>query len=190
MTQYTRPSGDVSIGSWVDSDDAYTDLFAYINSPTLNLDTDATYIYLDQSMMDDTPAIFYCSGSPDHTITDPESSADHNVVYRGWAEEGSPGMGYGTMVAKLYEGATLRGTDPTVRDLSATKTTFTWPLSTAQANSITDYNILRLEIYAQDPSMVGPIQYCSWAYFSCPDAPSPPPAATQNGSAFMLFLDT
>ena len=141
-------------------------------------------------MMDDTPALFYCSGSPDHTITDPESSADHTVYYRGWGDEGSPGMGQGTMVAKLYEGTTLRATDPTTRTLGTSVTEYNFTLSTAEANSITDYNILRLEIDAKDPSMGGPIQYCSWAYFSCPDAPSPPPAATQNGSAFMLFLDT
>ena len=183
MTQYARPDSDVSVGSWSDSDESGSDLYTYIDEASVD---DNDYVYLDMSMEDFTPATFGTSN-----VTDPESSSDHKVYYRGWADSAGPGMVPGTLVAKLYVGASLVATDPSVREMSddGSKETFIWTLSTAQANAISSYSDLRLQIVAADPEMTMTNIYCSWAFFECPDAVAPS-AATANGSAFMLFLDT
>ena len=188
MTQYARPDDDDGIGSWCDSEEMCADLFSFVNGETAGVDD--KYIYLDFSMMDFTPVKFELD-----SISDPETSVDasHKVYYRCKADGGGPGMSGGSMQAKLYVGAnaTEVATDPTVHECPDNDSweTFYWPLTPSQANAIgNDYSDLRISLTPSDPNDVMSNIYCNWVYFQCPDVPAP--AATQNGSAFMLFLDT
>jgi hypothetical protein len=80
------------------------------------------------------------------TLTDPVSSDDHIVRYR--LGKDSAGGHTIQVTAKLYQGSTLISTDPSTRTVPDSFTDYEWELSGAEADNITDYTDLRLDISA------------------------------------------
>jgi hypothetical protein len=80
------------------------------------------------------------------SLTDPATAAGHTVSYR--VAKDYAGGDTIQVTAKLYQGGTLISTDPSTRTLSETFTTYEWALSGAEADAISDYTDLRLDISA------------------------------------------
>ncbi len=118
--QLLRPESDVSAGAWTPS--TGSDLFAMLDESTYS---DADYITTSSAS---TAEVAFGTG------LDPASSSGHIIRYRA--------KGTGTLTVELYEGATLIATD--VPAITGSFQTFTWTLSGAEADDISDYADLRL----------------------------------------------
>ena len=155
-------------------------LFDFVNESSVD---DNDYVYLDLSEEDFDPVIFGTSN-----VTDPESSSDHKVTFRGRADGPGPGMTGGALQAKLLVGGSVVATDSSVRELTDDDAwgTFVWTLSTSQANAISSYTDLRISLTPTDPNTAMSNIYCSWVFFECPDAAA---AAAATSEAFLLFVD-
>jgi hypothetical protein len=153
MTQYARPDSDVSNnGSWDLSDGS--DLYALIDESSTD---DSDYV----SVSDPGDADFIVGLSD---VTDPSSAADHKVYYR--ASDDSDGDGALTVV--LLETTTARATSLN-EGMSASLAQYTFTLSSAEANSISNYNNLRLSFSANDEMAMGLTVKVTQAWFQCPD---------------------
>ena len=154
MTQYARPDSDVSNnGSWDLSDGS--DLYALIDESSTD---DSDYV----SVSDPGDADFIVGLSD---VTDPSSAADHKVYYR--ASDDSAGDGALTVV--LLETTTARATSLN-ESMSDSVAQYTFTLSSAEANSISNYNNLRLSFSANDEMAMGLTVKVTQAWFQCPDS--------------------
>jgi hypothetical protein len=147
MAQYARPDSDITLNNWDDPS------WSTIDEETPN-DGD----YTDQVGTGELVV-----GLSD--VTDPESSSGH--VFRWRAKSTGSGQKEG-LSCSLYEGTTLRAASPS-ENLDRTEfTTFTYTLSSAEADSIGDYSNLRLRFYPVCGSTE--TVAISWAEFEVPDA--------------------
>ena len=154
MTQYARPDSDVSNnGSWDLS--TGSDIFALINESSAD---DSDYV----SVGDPSDSDFIVGLS---NVTDPSSAADHKVYYR--ASDDSDGDGPLTVV--LLETTTARATSVN-EAVSDSITQYTFTLTSGEANSISNYNNLRLSFSANDEMAMGLTVKVTQAWFQCPDA--------------------
>lgn len=182
MTQYARPDSDVDNQSdaWTNSDGGAPSnvLYTYIDETSAGSD----YV---QGTDDE------CSGDGKYftvglsNVTDPSSSSGHAMKFYGRLTSSESDTWF---KIELLEGTTVRATktisDPD--DTSAPGTLFTHSLSTSEANSITNYNNLRLRIYAGDDGCMGAEFQVYQAWFECPDASTP---SATTSPAFLLFVD-
>ncbi|MCJ7751821.1 MAG: hypothetical protein MUQ65_12125, partial [Armatimonadetes bacterium] len=149
MTQYARPTSDITVNSWTT-----TPLFEQIDETTY---FDADYIQRN--------AVADCEVGLS-SVTDPLSSADHYVRYRLGRSATNRTL---TMFVRLYQGSTeIASWEHVNPDLSFVG--FEQTLSGAQADAITNYADLRLrfDITAiQNNQTDGQV---SWAELAVPDA--------------------
>tara|TARA_R110002096_G_scaffold121433_9_gene262911 strand:- start:2264 stop:2854 length:591 start_codon:yes stop_codon:yes gene_type:complete len=156
MTQYARPDSDVSTGSWAAS--TGTDFFALIDETPAS---DADYI----SSTD------WDGVSPDSltvglsNVSDPSNAIRHIVTYRAKGTVGS-GFTVPTLTVVLLQTGTTIATSVN-SSLSGTYTNYTFTLSEAEANSITDYDLLRLKFTRGVEMGYGEDNFVSQAFFEC-----------------------
>jgi len=179
MTQYARPNADVSAGNWTPS--TGSDLYAMIDEASPN---DSDFISVDDS-----------GGSTEtcqvdlSSVTDPVASNLHVVTVR--ASEAS-GMSVITLDVTLKQGATTIASN-TFSTLTGSATDYTFTLSSAEANSITNYGALSLVFAATDSMSMMTTTTIYQAFFECGDVPAPtgiagiaysPARAAASGAAY------
>lgn len=137
--------------------------------------SDADYIYGSY-----TGSNSYLSGLS--ALTDPASSSSHTVYFRAWytPTPSVPTINDQTLLVSLYEGASLVAFSSEI--LSDAATTYSFTLSSGEADAITDYTALRLRFDATDGDTSCTF-HVSWAEFECPDEPpvSDPVSVTSFG---------
>ena len=161
MAQYARPNNDPSqTTNWVPS--TGSNLYAMIDEASPN---DGDWVQVTDNMSGQTETFKVDLSS----VTDPVSSSNHKVTVRA-----SDSVGFGTIdfVVKLKQGATTIAS-VTSFTLSSSAADHTYTLSAGEANSITDYGSLLLEISATDTMMGATVTKVYQAFFECPDAPAP-----------------
>jgi hypothetical protein len=185
--QISMASGDLIDGNYYNSAGNQTNLWQYITASG----NDSTYITTEDQMGGAQSCTVRLSG-----VTDPESAVGHRIEFSIKEDSFSSAVNF---TAKLLDSdGTLRSTSPAFNYSDDEGTgdfeKVGWTLSTANANAISSAGYaagLRLEFITDDQMGMGTNSFIGWASLQLPEAPSPdPPAATQNGSAFMLFLDT
>jgi len=145
--QYARPDSDISTGSWTTAP-----LWQKIDEVTPN---DADYIQT-AATASSTAKVGLSN------VTDPQSSSGHIVRFRARQYN----FGYNNMTVALYQGDTLIRSYTTPA-LTTSWTAYSFTLTAAEADSITDYTDLRLWFTAATISSVIPIQV-SWAELEVP----------------------
>lgn len=136
--QTAYATADVTDGAWTDQAGSNVNLFAAIDEVTAS---DADYIRSDAS-----PATASAVRLGLGTLGDPAVSTGHIVRYRlGKDREGGDTL---QVTARLYQGATLISTDPTVRTVPDVFTTYSWTLTGLEADAITLYSDLRVDFSA------------------------------------------
>ena len=113
---------------------------------------------------------------------DPEVATGHKIYYDVGSQTGPPPPGGGptTMYFSLLQGSTEIVSDEEIADTSD-GTFGTYTLSASEANSITDYDDLRIELKLSGSGLSTHL-YC--IYMEIPDAP------TQTLSpAFLMFME-
>lgn len=152
MAQFARPISDVSNTGFTNNASGSTNLWQAI----------------DESVADDTDFLQHSAGSTTYecllgAVTDPVSSTGHDIVVR---MKGS-GTAFNTTV-ELFQGTTIittrSGTVP-----AGTFTNYTFTLTAAQADAITDYSNLRIRLTGSNTVAT---QYVAQAYLTVPDAPA------------------
>jgi hypothetical protein len=129
--------GTVSAGAWTAVGAAT--IHEAIDEPTTP--SDAEYAQSDLSPVS-ASAVRIAFGA----LTDPTVDTGHTVRYRlGKSSAGGDAL---AVTARLYQGATLIATDPTVRTVPDSFTTYSWTLDAADADDISDYADLRLDLSA------------------------------------------
>lgn len=118
--QLLRPTSDISAGAWTPS--TGTDLFSMLDETPYN---DADYIVTSSASSSEVKLGFGF---------DPLSSTGHTIRYRA--------KGNGTLTVYLYQGTTLIASH--VPTLTSGFQTFTFTLTSTEADSITSYTDLRL----------------------------------------------
>ena len=145
MTQYAVPNADTATGNWTRYPATGSFYSKIDETPVASVD-DTDYI----TVVEDDEAGIYSNPTLGtatftlSTITDPESDADHVVKYRvKYVGSNAP-----VFDVKLYQSSTLRAskqhTGGTV--LTSSFVNYELALSTAEADSITDYGALKLTI--------------------------------------------
>lgn len=119
--QIIRPTSDVSDGAWLAS--TGSDLYAMLDETTAS---DSDYIYATSASTAEVGL---------GVASDPVSSTGHIIRYRA--------KGTGTLTVKLMQGTTTIATH--VPTLTTSYQDFSFTLSGAEADSITDYSNLRLQ---------------------------------------------
>lgn len=159
MTQYARPDEDKSVGFW-----GTAPLWSKINEESAS-DADnisAQVVTFSRS----------CDvGLPN--ISDPVSSANHTITVR--AKMTRDGTKNATLTVILYQGTTSVASFNT-GNLTTGYTNYSYTLSGAEADSITDYSNMKIR-FQGNPVAGGSsttlITFVSWAQFALPDAPAP-----------------
>lgn len=146
MAQFARPTSDVATGSWVTAP-----LWSKVDE-TVASDTDS----INDNGVGGTAILGLSS------VNDPFSSTGHILRVR--AKEDSSGD---TLQVQLRQGATTIATFSQV--LGTAFTTYTFNLSGAQADSITDYTTLRVALTLITGGF-GAIGTVSWIEFEVPDS--------------------
>jgi hypothetical protein len=161
MTQYARPDNDpTQTTNWVPS--TGSSLYAMIDEASTD---DGDWVQVTDDMMGQTETFKVDLG----TVTDPVSSSDHKVTVRA---SDSVGFGSVTFTVKLKQGATTIS-NITSFTLAGSVANYTYTLPTAEADSITSYGSLLLEISAEDTMMGAAVTNVYQAFFECPDALAP-----------------
>lgn len=139
MAQFARPDNDDSIGSWTDEASGTTDIYLGIDEATAE-DTE-----LVRSEADPSTSLYETGLS---TITDPVSSANHIVRYRYQKGESGGGQpGDIDLIVTLRQGTTDIASN-THSDIATGFVDGTFTLSGAEADAITDYTDLNIEMSA------------------------------------------
>ena len=156
MTQYARPDSDVSTGAWVAS--TGTDFYALLDESPYS---DADYISSTDNDGITPDPITVGLGN----VTDPANAINHVVSYRA---KGTTGGGFTvpTLTVVLLQTGTTIATSVN-SSLSGSYTDYTFTLSEAEANSITDYDLLRLKFTRGTEMGYGEENFVSQAFFKC-----------------------
>ena len=160
MTQYAVPDGDDSTGNW-----GSAPLFQKIDESPSHNDSDSISVTHDGFGSTET-CRFTLSN-----VTDPSSSTDHKVVVR----HATSGFYGASLTIKLLQGGTTIKSSSVSSTSSTTTTTLT--LSASEANSISDYNALKLELQAVESYPNGETTTVYQANFNCPAASASTPIA-------------
>lgn len=133
---YIRPSTDNLLGNWTDEGDGTTNIYLSIDEVTIS---DADYIQSGSNPSTDIYRTKLQSAS------DPLTSGGHFVNYR---YRKNPDVGTINLIVRLKEGTTTVRASWTHNNITNTWVTASQELSTAEADSITDYTNLYLEFEA------------------------------------------
>lgn len=143
MAQFARPDSDIVIGSWTEDDGTTDALFGEIDEATRD---DADFdMSEDLSAAGDT-TVFACGLS---NVTDPETGSSHTIRVA-LRKQGTAQMDATVELRQGYTGEGAQGTLIATLTQSALTTSFaeyTYTLSTAEADAITDYTDLQLRIF-------------------------------------------
>jgi hypothetical protein len=137
--QLARPDGDQSVGSWEDEGGATTNLYQSIDEI---IASDSDYVRSEQNPA--TNSKYECTLS---NVTDPQVSTGHIVRYRYRKNNANQTI---NMVIRLKQGVTTIASQ-THNGVSTTWTDGSFTLSGAEADNITDYTDLRIEVEADVP---------------------------------------
>jgi len=160
MTQYARPDGDVSTGSWTDDSAGFENLYQAIDESGTADDTDYIYSIEQESGSPDT-ATFTLSN-----VTDPSGSTLHKVTYRAKGDGGEGDVP--TLTVVLLDGSTSIASW-TNSSVATSFTDYTNTLTATEANNISDYTDLKLRFTRAVGDPMSEI-YVSQSFFECPDA--------------------
>ncbi len=161
MAQFARPDSDISTGGWEpQGSSAETTLWESLDEVTS--DDGVTYI---EAL--DGENITCEVGLSD--ITDPVSSADHIIRFRI--------QGTGSGGPERCDFFLFDGTSQIASIVNSTNrgswATFTYTLSTAEADNIGDYTDLRFKFQSTDLAATEDM-WVTWAEFEVPDVPTGP----------------
>ncbi|MHC4941653.1 MAG: hypothetical protein ACYTG7_01395 [Planctomycetota bacterium] len=180
--QYARPSGTVSGGSWTAT--GAPTLHEATDEVTPNDDTDYMVTGTDADIAELTLG----------SLTDPSSSVDHIIRFR----MRTTGSGSKERCEiQLFQGAVLIATTDTQQS-RPDYTTFTYTLSSSEADAITNYADLRFKVLSSNMG-AGETVVVTWMEFEVPDAggatvpvlSSPTAAAIDTTSATLgAYIDS
>lgn len=161
MVEYARPDSDVSKGNWDDPNGNNNDILYDDVDEVTPSDTD--YIQSGTDPSNDTCELGLS------TVVDPEVSVDHYVRYRYRKQMSGGGQpGVIDITVRLLQGA-VQIASWTHNAVTETWTPAVQTLSGAQADNISDYSNLRIEVTANKSSGARTSWgECSWAEFECP----------------------
>ena len=176
MVQKAIPSSCTDRAGWTGGsagdDQNTTGLPNYCNS-----DNTSTYITGDVGMDSAPvgPAIFTLTN-----VDDPETGDDHKVKYTAFAQQGGF-AGPPSLTIALYQGTTELSSVTNSSVSTSQFTAYETELSTAAANSITDYDDLILRVTNNGTDMGDSIKI-AYMYLEVPDA-------GVVGSPFIIFVE-
>jgi len=152
LTQYARPNSTISRGSWSPSSNLHLTI-----DETLVDDGDYTYVQDDGGSGEEPMTVTLSS------VTDPVTATAH-----AWTVRAKKDTGTCRLDVELRQGAsTVIATDSNY--ITTGWVDYTYTLSSAEANAITNYSTLRFKIIAEDEAEEDGTTSVSWAYFSVPD---------------------
>lgn len=160
MTQYARPNSDVSAGNWAPS--TGSDLYAMIDDVSTD---DSDYISVTNSGGGTETCQVGLS-----SVTDPVASDLHVVTVRA---TDSSGMSVVVLVVTLKQGSTTIASKTFTAVITTSPANYTFTLSSAEADSITNYGTLSLVFAATDSMESMPTTKIYQAFFECGDAAVP-----------------
>lgn len=156
MTQYARPDSDISATSW-------TGAYSTIDEVSYS---DADYLQGAEN----------ANGTAEKglsDVTDPVSSSDHIVRFRAWQENDTHQR---TLSVILVQGSTTISTYVAFNLVKGTATSYSWTLSPAEADAISNYTDLRIRFTSGGtvsiPTSSQSDVFVSWAELEVPDASS------------------
>ena len=186
MTQYARPDGTTIADSiWVNEQSNQTNLHLSVDEAAGTSGQDDDKIQSDSDGMTTPDWIKFTLSD----IDDPESAADHKVVYR------AVGAGMGSapsLIWSLRQGGTDLGIGNTNSSLNNSAmggsiSAHTHTLSTGEANSITDYDDLQIWLKRSGVGEMGDGIKITQVWFECPDASAG--GGVTTSPAFLLFME-
>ncbi len=142
MTQYGRPSEDISVGNWLDEGAAASSIYASIDETAAN-DTD--YV---TSETGPASSVYVTKLS---SIEDPSASINHIMKYR-YKKNAQSGCQI-DLTIQLRQDYTNEGSQGTLLasafhvDVASAWTTASYGLSGSETNDISDYGSLYFRIY-------------------------------------------
>ncbi len=139
MPQVARPDIDISAGAWTPFPVSPTTLWDKLDETTFS---DADYVESEAA-----PATSACEVGLS-SVTDPVSSVDHIINYR--ISKDLAGGAQIDAILRLREGVTTRASQTTV-DQDENWTAKSYTLSGPEADTITDYGNLSLQMEANQP---------------------------------------
>lgn len=140
MAQFARPNADIVIGSWTEDDDTTDALFGEIDEAARD-DTD--FVKSEDLSAAGDSSVFACELSD---VTDPEASSNH-IIRTALRKQGTAQMDATVELRQGYTGEGSLGTliaTLTQADLTTSFAEYSHTLSSAEADSITDYTDLQL----------------------------------------------
>ena len=175
MAQNATLDGTSDRGGWTDESGGTSNIYTHADGTSAGSDYIKGVVGFDSQPVG--PAIFTLSD-----VTDPESASDHKIIYTAHVSAGGGGGAPGMTIA-LFEGSTQRHSTTNNSVSTSTPTEYTITLSSAEANSISDYSNLLLRV-TNTGTTGSDITRVYNMYFQCGDAPS------SDAGAFLLFLDS
>ena len=178
MVQNATLDGTSDRGGWITESAGTSNIHLSADTTTAGSDFIQGEVGFDSAPVG--PAIFTLSN-----VTDPESAADHKIIYTALATAGGF-MGTPGLTIALFESTTQRHstTNNSVNTGSATE--YTINLSSGEANSITNYDNLILRVTNAGAEMGDNIKVFNM-YFQCGDASEE--EADTTSPAFLLFVN-
>lgn len=159
MTQYARPGQDILIGNWTDEGTVDNDGNLYTSVDEVTKDDDDSYINAD-----DTATTCELKLS---SVTDPQVGTSH-ILHIWFRSDGSGGPE--KLDVRLLEATTEICSLANQTNRSGSYADVGYTLSEGEANSITDYSDLRIEL-TQDSVGSGEWIRVTQCYLEVPDAP-------------------
>jgi hypothetical protein len=153
MPQFARPSSDVTTTNW-----------------TRSTGTNAYYTYVEETTADDNDYLQTTVTNSGlelglSSVTDPVSSSGHIVRIRTWSTGGAAAEGRTIL---LLQGSTTIATVATGNPTRTVGSQVNFTLTSAQADSITDYSNLRIRVTATTLGSGETIRF-GWAEMEVPD---------------------
>ena len=112
------------------------------------------------------------------SIDDPVSAADHYLVIRGKSRYGAGDVELTVNLIQIGSPDATVATETFSVGSSTTFTTYTKTLSSSEANAISDYGALKVQVIAVDQDEADAETWVSWLYFQTGDAGSSSSAST------------
>ena len=180
MVQNATLDGTSDAGGWINESASSSNIHLSADTTTAGSDYIQGEIGFDGAPVG--PAIFTLSN-----VDDPESAADHKIIYTALATAGGF-MGTPGFTIALFEGTTQRHSTTNGSVSTSSATQYTINLSTSEANSISNYNNLILRVTNAGAEMGDSIKIFNM-YFQCGDEPEEEEEDATANPAFLFFLE-
>ena len=179
MVQNATLDGTSDAGGWINESASSSNIHLSADTTTAGSDYIQGEIGFDGAPVG--PAIFTLSN-----VDDPESAADHKIIYTALATAGGF-MGTPGLTIALFESTTQRHSTTNNSVSTSSPTEYTINLSSGEANSITNYDNLILRVTNAGAEMGDNIKVLNM-YFQCGDASEEEEADTTS-PACLLFVN-